>query len=107
MRQRSFYTHRAGEDGSSPKPAQSLKLPTGVGIAEPDFADSWADQEVGVLSGVEDAGTNLDVRVDDSMDRSVPVVAGDPEVSGSTYRVGPHSCQLTAGDTRMTCKKCG
>eukprot|EP00971_Amphidinium_carterae_P280556 5569530-Amphidinium_carterae.1 len=59
------------------------------------------------MSGVEDAGHHPDVRVDDPMDRTVPVVAGDPEVSGPTYRVGPHSCHLTAGDTRMTCKKRG
>eukprot|EP00971_Amphidinium_carterae_P230187 4568604-Amphidinium_carterae.3 len=52
----------------------------------PAGAYSGTDQEVGVMSGVEEVGSNLDVRVEDSMDRSVPVVAGDPEVSGTTYR---------------------
>eukprot|EP00971_Amphidinium_carterae_P293850 5833757-Amphidinium_carterae.2 len=41
------------------------------------------------------------------MDRRVPVATADPEVLGPTYRVGPHLCHLTTGDTRMTCKKCG
>eukprot|EP00971_Amphidinium_carterae_P256292 5088699-Amphidinium_carterae.1 len=66
----------------------------------------------------------LDVRVDDSMDRSVPVGADGPdfpevleakmdagaegpEVVGAVYWVGPHACHLTDGDTRITCKKCG
>eukprot|EP00971_Amphidinium_carterae_P229667 4557174-Amphidinium_carterae.1 len=66
-------------------------------------------------------GCSLDVRVDESMDRSVPVgpedpevfgprvaaVAEGPEVLGTVYKVGPHACLLTDGDTRMTCKKCG
>eukprot|EP00971_Amphidinium_carterae_P012952 255531-Amphidinium_carterae.1 len=61
------------------------------------------------------------VRVDDPMDRRVPVeadsleavetrlaaVADGPEVVGAAYRVGPHVCHLTDGDTRITCKKCG
>eukprot|EP00971_Amphidinium_carterae_P207033 4107666-Amphidinium_carterae.1 len=77
--------------------------------------------EIAVGSGVEDTGCSLDVRVDDSMDRRVPVGAGvlevsgprvaavadGPEVLGSVYKVGPHACHLTDGDTRMTCKKCG
>eukprot|EP00971_Amphidinium_carterae_P099284 1963921-Amphidinium_carterae.1 len=55
------------------------------------------------------------------MDRRVPVEAEDPEVLaprmdaaadgpevvGAVYRVGPHACHLTDGDTRITCKKCG
>eukprot|EP00971_Amphidinium_carterae_P195069 3870987-Amphidinium_carterae.1 len=41
------------------------------------------------------------------MDRRVPVAVEGPEAFGPTYRVGPHLCHLTAGDTCMTCKKCG
>eukprot|EP00971_Amphidinium_carterae_P068410 1354579-Amphidinium_carterae.1 len=55
------------------------------------------------------------------MDRRVPVgadgpvvfeprmdaAADGPEVVGALYRVGPHACHLTDGDTRITCKKCG
>eukprot|EP00971_Amphidinium_carterae_P170292 3374118-Amphidinium_carterae.1 len=34
--------------------------------------------------------------------------AGDDlDVDGPVYRVGPHRCQLTDGDARITCKKCG
>eukprot|EP00971_Amphidinium_carterae_P274003 5438248-Amphidinium_carterae.1 len=40
------------------------------------------------------------------MDRRVPVEAEDLEVLGPSFRVGPHLCHRTAGDTRMTCKKC-
>eukprot|EP00971_Amphidinium_carterae_P029221 575162-Amphidinium_carterae.1 len=70
---------------------------------------------------MEDTESPPDVRVDDSMDRRVPVDAdgpeavvtglaavGDgPEVVGPVYRVGPHLCHLTDGDTRITCKKRG
>eukprot|EP00971_Amphidinium_carterae_P049706 979869-Amphidinium_carterae.1 len=63
--------------------------------------------EARVEHGVDDAGLAPDVWVDDPMDRSVPVAVEDPEVLGWTYRVGPHLCCLTAGDTRMTCTKCG
>eukprot|EP00971_Amphidinium_carterae_P090116 1784173-Amphidinium_carterae.1 len=61
-----------------------------------------------------------DVRVDDRTDQRVPVdrdvpmavetqlpAVDDPEVVGPVYRVGPHRCQLTDGDTRITCTKCG
>eukprot|EP00971_Amphidinium_carterae_P049696 979550-Amphidinium_carterae.1 len=54
------------------------------------------------------------------MDQCVPVDRDDPvavetqlpavddlEVGGRVYRVGPHRCQLTDGNTRITCKKCG
>eukprot|EP00971_Amphidinium_carterae_P275180 5459947-Amphidinium_carterae.1 len=55
------------------------------------------------------------------MDRRVPVEDGSPaavatqlpaggldqEVAAPVYRVGPHLCHLTDGDTRITCKKCG
>eukprot|EP00971_Amphidinium_carterae_P043841 862843-Amphidinium_carterae.1 len=68
----------------------------------------------------EDVARPLDVRVDDSMDRRVPVAHDNPaavatqlpaegvdqEMAATVYRVGPHLCQLTAGDTRITCKKC-
>eukprot|EP00971_Amphidinium_carterae_P302842 6017378-Amphidinium_carterae.1 len=61
------------------------------------------------------------VRVDDPLDRRVPVeadepeavatrlaaIADGPEVVSPVYRVGPHMCHLTDGDTRITCKKCG
>eukprot|EP00971_Amphidinium_carterae_P012092 238209-Amphidinium_carterae.1 len=40
------------------------------------------------------------------MDRRVPVEAEDLEVLGPTFKVGPHLCHRTAGDTRITCKKC-
>eukprot|EP00971_Amphidinium_carterae_P051252 1009134-Amphidinium_carterae.1 len=105
MRGRVFYSHLAGEDGSSILPAQHL--PSGGGAADSDLLATLPDQEGVVMSGVVDTGCNLDVRVDESMDRNVPVVAEDPEVFGTAYRVGPHTCHLTAGDTRMTCKKCG
>eukprot|EP00971_Amphidinium_carterae_P282205 5602303-Amphidinium_carterae.1 len=59
------------------------------------------------MSGLEDNGGPPDVRVDDEMDRRVPVAAEGPEVFGTTYRVGPHTCHLTDGDARMTCRKCG
>eukprot|EP00971_Amphidinium_carterae_P149024 2954639-Amphidinium_carterae.1 len=65
------------------------------------------DQEGRAMSGAEDSGSNPDVRVDDTLDRSGPVAAEVPEVLGATCRVGPHICHITAGDTRMTCKKCG
>eukprot|EP00971_Amphidinium_carterae_P041064 806393-Amphidinium_carterae.1 len=78
------------------------------------------------MQGVEDEREMEDiesppiVRVDDSMDRRVPVdadgpeavvtrlaaVADGPEVVGPVCRVGPHLCHLTDGDTRITCKKC-
>eukprot|EP00971_Amphidinium_carterae_P272784 5414016-Amphidinium_carterae.1 len=68
----------------------------------------------------EDEASPLDVRVDDSLDRRVPVEQDIPaavatqlpaegvdhELAAPVYRVGPHLCQLTAGDTRITCKKC-
>eukprot|EP00971_Amphidinium_carterae_P211184 4190403-Amphidinium_carterae.1 len=90
MRESGFYTHLAGEVETSP-------------------------------TLVEEAGSPLDVRVDESMDRRVPVVP-DPEpavaiqlpaegadqaMAAPLYRVGPHRCQLTDGDTRITCTKCG
>eukprot|EP00971_Amphidinium_carterae_P153711 3047822-Amphidinium_carterae.1 len=40
------------------------------------------------------------------MDRRVPVEAEDLEVPGPTFKVGPHLCHRTAGDTRITCKNC-
>eukprot|EP00971_Amphidinium_carterae_P077553 1532762-Amphidinium_carterae.1 len=55
---------------------------------------------------VDSAGCDPDVRVDESMDRRVPVVAEDLEVLSPSFRVGPRLCYRTAGDTRMTCKKC-
>eukprot|EP00971_Amphidinium_carterae_P266787 5292009-Amphidinium_carterae.1 len=68
----------------------------------------------------EDLVSPLDVRVDYSMDRRVPddrdaqmavetqLPAGDDlDLEGPVYRVGPHKCQLTDGDTRITCKICG
>eukprot|EP00971_Amphidinium_carterae_P183849 3649753-Amphidinium_carterae.1 len=62
-----FYSHRAGDDGSS--------LPR----AQPSQS---AAMEVGVESGVGDSGCDPDVRVDDPMDRRVPVEAEDLEVLG-------------------------
>eukprot|EP00971_Amphidinium_carterae_P048173 948913-Amphidinium_carterae.1 len=70
---------------------------------------------------MEDIVSPLDVRVDESMDRRVPVddndpeavvtelaaAGAEPEVAIPVYRVGPHLCHLTDGDTRITCKKCG
>eukprot|EP00971_Amphidinium_carterae_P171701 3404372-Amphidinium_carterae.1 len=70
MRGLTFYSHLAGEEGSSQLPAQSS--PSGAA-------------EVGVLSGVGATGCDPDVRVDDPMDRTVPVVAEDPEVLAPTY----------------------
>eukprot|EP00971_Amphidinium_carterae_P018672 368298-Amphidinium_carterae.1 len=54
------------------------------------------------------------------MDRSVPVEQEAPAAAATqllaegtdhqmhvpVYRVGPHRCRLTAGDTRITCMKC-
>eukprot|EP00971_Amphidinium_carterae_P127356 2523401-Amphidinium_carterae.1 len=62
-----------------------------------------------------------DVRVDDPMDQrapfdtdgpaavatQLPVGGADLDVDAPVYRVGPHLCHLTAGDTRIACKKCG
>eukprot|EP00971_Amphidinium_carterae_P000658 12935-Amphidinium_carterae.1 len=59
---------------------------------------------------MEDTTSPLDVRVDESMDRRVPVEEDSPaavatqlpvggaahEVVTPVYRVGPHLCQLTA-----------
>eukprot|EP00971_Amphidinium_carterae_P021911 432329-Amphidinium_carterae.1 len=87
-----FYSHLAGVDGSAPVPGQCLPL------EEPEAAG---------MSGVDDTASDLDVRVDDEMDQRVPAIAEDLEVPGPTYRVGPHLCNRTNGDTRMTCKKCG
>eukprot|EP00971_Amphidinium_carterae_P271102 5379892-Amphidinium_carterae.1 len=70
---------------------------------------------------VEEARSPLDVRVDDPMDRSVSVVTApepavetqlpaegvDQAMAAPVYRVGAHRCQLTDGDTRITCTKCG
>eukprot|EP00971_Amphidinium_carterae_P099020 1957999-Amphidinium_carterae.1 len=88
-RKSAFYTHLAGEDESS----QML---------------------------VEGTASPSDVRVDDSMDRRVPVVEESPaavatqlhaggedqDMAALVYRVGPHLCRLTNGDTRITCTKC-
>eukprot|EP00971_Amphidinium_carterae_P285204 5661694-Amphidinium_carterae.1 len=55
------------------------------------------------------------------MDRRVPVEDDSPAavatqlpalgdgqaVVAPVYKVGPHLCQLTDGDTRITCLKCG
>eukprot|EP00971_Amphidinium_carterae_P265813 5272809-Amphidinium_carterae.1 len=87
-----FYSHLDGEDGSSPHPEPLV---------------SSAAMEVGVESGDVNAGPEPDVRVDDPMDRRVPDEAEDLEVLGPSYRVGPHLCHRTAGDSRMTCTKCG
>eukprot|EP00971_Amphidinium_carterae_P149622 2966428-Amphidinium_carterae.1 len=117
-RKRSFYTHLAGEDESSPLLDQGLT---------PDEGYTAGSLEASPMQGVdderamEDIASPPDVRVDDTMDRSVPVddngpeavvtgltAAGDdPEVVVPVYRVGPHLCHLTDGDTRITCKKCG
>eukprot|EP00971_Amphidinium_carterae_P099494 1968237-Amphidinium_carterae.1 len=119
LRGRSFYEHLAGEGESSPLLAQSLT--PGGGAAGPALLSTLPSQEVEVESGVEDAGSDLDVRVDGSMEGRVPVVAEGPEVFGprvvaaaegpevigTVYRVGPHTCHLTDGDARMTCRKCG
>eukprot|EP00971_Amphidinium_carterae_P050655 997144-Amphidinium_carterae.1 len=86
-----FYSHLAEEDGSSLVPEQP---------------SSSSAMEVGVTIEIAEAGCGPDVRVDESMDRRVPVVAEDLEVLGPSYRVGPHLCHRTAGDTRMTCKRC-
>eukprot|EP00971_Amphidinium_carterae_P019761 389364-Amphidinium_carterae.1 len=59
---------------------------------------------------MEDTATPLDVRVDESMDRRVPIEddspaavatqlpvgSADQEVVAPVYRVGPHLCHLTA-----------
>eukprot|EP00971_Amphidinium_carterae_P227284 4507965-Amphidinium_carterae.1 len=37
----------------------------------------------------------------------LPAEGADVELDAPVYRVGPHLCQLTVGDTRITCKKCG
>eukprot|EP00971_Amphidinium_carterae_P138245 2739236-Amphidinium_carterae.1 len=119
MRGRSFYEHLAGEDGPSSLLAQSL--PPEGGADDYDMLATLPNQEGVVMSGAEDSGRNPDVRVDDPMDRrvpvaaegpevfgpSVPAAAEGPEVFGTVYRVGPRTCHLTDGDTRMTCKKCG
>eukprot|EP00971_Amphidinium_carterae_P225673 4475685-Amphidinium_carterae.1 len=117
-RKRSFYTHLAGEDESSPL------LEEGLTPAEGNTAGSL---ETSSMRGIEDEremediASPPDVRVDESMDRSVPVddngpeavvtglaaAGAEPEVLVPVKRVGPHLCHLTDGDTRITCKKCG
>eukprot|EP00971_Amphidinium_carterae_P050625 996850-Amphidinium_carterae.1 len=37
----------------------------------------------------------------------LPAVGDGQEVAAPGFKVGPHLCQLTDGDTRITCKKCG
>eukprot|EP00971_Amphidinium_carterae_P305476 6070616-Amphidinium_carterae.1 len=69
--------------------------------------DCLPDQEGLVMSGTEDNRNAPHVRVDEIMDGRVAAGADDPEVIGAEYKVGPHACRLTDGDTRMTCKKCG
>eukprot|EP00971_Amphidinium_carterae_P144854 2870179-Amphidinium_carterae.1 len=68
----------------------------------------------------EDLAGPLDVRVDEPMDRRVPVEQDTPaaaaiqlpaegvdqEMDDPVCKVGPHRCRLTAGDTRITCMKC-
>eukprot|EP00971_Amphidinium_carterae_P337724 6474684-Amphidinium_carterae.1 len=41
-----------------------------------------------------------------AVETQLPAVDG-LDVAGPVYRVGPHLCHLTDGDTRITCKKCG
>eukprot|EP00971_Amphidinium_carterae_P185179 3677325-Amphidinium_carterae.1 len=117
-RKRTFYTHLAGEDESSPLLEQG---------STPEEGNTAGSLEASSMHGVEDARemedieSSPDVRIDDSMDQRVPVdddgpaavatqlpaVGDDQEVVVPVYRVGPHLCHLTAGDTRITCKKCG
>eukprot|EP00971_Amphidinium_carterae_P093257 1845305-Amphidinium_carterae.1 len=51
------------------------------------------------------------VPVDDDDQAAVatqlPAGNDDSEIVAPIYRVGPHLCRLTDGDTRITCKKCG
>eukprot|EP00971_Amphidinium_carterae_P268684 5330198-Amphidinium_carterae.1 len=37
----------------------------------------------------------------------LPASSDDLEAVVPVYKVGPHQCHLTDGDTRITCKKCG
>eukprot|EP00971_Amphidinium_carterae_P239999 4764739-Amphidinium_carterae.1 len=105
-RRRSFYTHLAGEDESSPHLEQSF---TPEGAASSGSLGTLPMQGMEVVRGTEDIGSPPGVRVDDSMDRCVPdytegpaaeepridAAADGPEVVGAVYRVGPHACHLT------------
>eukprot|EP00971_Amphidinium_carterae_P189432 3760292-Amphidinium_carterae.1 len=100
-RRRSFYTHLAGEEKSSPHLEQHF---TPEWAANSGSLETSPMQGEEVDRGTEDIASPPDVRVDDSMDRRVPVyteglavdeprmdaAADGPEVVGPVYRVGPH-----------------
>eukprot|EP00971_Amphidinium_carterae_P077935 1541811-Amphidinium_carterae.1 len=49
---------------------------------------------------------DLDVRVDEERNKRVAVVEDRQEAIHRVFMVGTHPCIITAGGTRMACKKC-
>eukprot|EP00971_Amphidinium_carterae_P253736 5037112-Amphidinium_carterae.1 len=41
-----------------------------------------------------------------AVETQLPAEEADHDMAAPLYKVGPHRCRLTAGDTRITCTKC-